>query len=303
MMNYAQRGLQMIDFRVETFIQVCKYMNYTKAAKALHITQPAVSQHIRYMEQEYGVTLFQFQGKKMMLTEEGERLLNAATTLKHDDLALKRMFKEEQKHTLTFGVTLTIGEYVIGKYLASYMKDYPDTDIRITIANTEELLEKVDDGEIDFALVEGFFDKSKYDFQTFRKERYIGVCAPYHSLAGKKNLKWEELLEETLISREHGSGTREILERRLSESGYGIRDFRHLIEISNMSAIKMMVVGGCGISFLYETAAEKEIEEGSLAKLDVEGFPVYHDFTFVWRKNSIFGGQYKDLLVRFEGMC
>lgn len=294
----------MLDFRMDTFITVCKYMNYTKAAKELHITQPAVSQHIRYIEQEYHIQLFRFQGKKMNLTEDGKQLLNVVTTLKHDEQALRRTFREHRtgKRQLIFGVTLTIGEYIIGEYLAEYMKRHPDTEVKLSIANTEELLHKLDEGELDFAVVEGFFEKSDYDFQLFRKEKYVGVCGDKKLLSdlhGKANYGWEELFTQTLISREKGSGTREMLERALDAEGYRISDFARVIEIGNMSAIKTMTVCGGGISFLYEAAVKKELEEGTLWELPVEGFPKYHDFTFIWRKDSIFAEQYREL---FEEM-
>lgn len=295
----------MLDFRMETFVTVCKYMNYTKAASALHITQPAVSQHIRHMEEEYGVKLFGFQGKKMFLTKSGHQLLNMVTTWKHDDQALLRSFKENEtgRHQLIFGVTMTIGEYVIGDHLARYMKRYPDTQIRLTIANTEGLLKKLDDGEIDFAVVEGYFEKSDYDFQLFRKERYIGVGSP--PSAGEymgRFCGWPELFEETLIVREHGSGTREVLERALREDGRQIRDFCNVVEISNMNAIKSIVMGGGGISFLYEAAVRRELKEGTLVELPIQGFPQYHDFTFIWRKNSIFSEQYKELFCQMTNV-
>lgn len=289
----------MLDFRMETFVTVCKYMNYTKAANALHITQPAVSQHIRYLEQEYGARLFAFQGKKMFLTDSGHQLLNMAATWKHDDQALRRNFKElaAGRRHLIFGVTLTIGEYVIGDYLARYLKRYPDTQIRLTIANTEGLLKKLDDGEIDFAVVEGYFEKSDYDFRLFRKEKYIGVRSPANSGDRKTEeiYDWSGLFEETLIVREKGSGTREVLERALGEDGYRVSDFANVVEISNMNAIKSIVMGDGGISFLYEAAVKRELDEGSLVELPIEGFPKYHDFTFIWRKNSIFSWEYKEL--------
>lgn len=288
----------MLDFRIETFIVVCKYMNFTKAARHLHITQPAVSQHIHFIEKEYGIQLFSFQGKKMSLTLEGQRLLGAVTTMKHDDMALRRMFRESRtgKRQLIFGVTLTIGEYVIGKYLASYIRRYPDTKIRLSIANTEELLEKLDDGSIDFALVEGFFAKKDYDFRLFRREKYLGVCAPGFLPEQKKEYSFEDLLPCTLITREKGSGTREMLERALAERGLQIRDFANVVEISNINAIKMMAESGGGIAFLYEAAVRRELSEGTLCCPALEDFPRYHDFTFIWRKNSLFAEQYMELL-------
>ena len=103
-------GNQMLDFRVYTFLAVCEYMNYTRAAEALHITQPAVSQHIRYLENMYQVKLFLAEGKKIHLSPAGERLLHAATTLKNDEVFLrKQMFEGAGKGlSLRFGTTRTI---------------------------------------------------------------------------------------------------------------------------------------------------------------------------------------------------
>ena len=105
----------MLDFRVYTFLAVCEYMNYTRAAEALHITQPAVSQHIRYLENMYQVKLFLAEGKKIHLSPAGERLLHAATTLKNDEVFLrKQMFEGAGKGlSLRFGTTRTIGESAI----------------------------------------------------------------------------------------------------------------------------------------------------------------------------------------------
>ena len=292
----------MLDFRMDTFLAVCRHMNFTKAARELHITQPAVTQHIHFIEKEYGVQLFSFQGKRISLTPEGRRLLGAVTTMKHDDMALRRTFDEGKtgRRQLIFGVTMTIGEYVIGKYLASYIRRHPETRIRLSIANTEELLGKLDRGEIDFAIVEGFFEKRDYDFRLFRREKYLGVCAPGFIPPRETPLRFQELFPATLITREPGSGTREVLERALSEKGWGIGDFSNVVEISNMGAIKMMAQGGGGIAFLYEAAVLRELEEGVLVPVCLEDFPKYHDFTFIWRKNSLFAGQYMELLDEME---
>ena len=164
----------------------------------------------------------------------------------------------------------------------------------------EQLLGKLDRGEIDFALVEGFFEKRDYDFRLFRREKYLGVCAPGFIPPRETPLGFQELFPATLITREPGSGTREVLERALSEKGWGIGDFSNVVEISNMGAIKMMAQGGGGIAFLYEAAVLRELEEGVLVPVCLEDFPKYHDFTFIWRKNSLFAGQYMELLDEME---
>ena len=104
----------MLDFRIDTFLAVCKFMNFTKASLYLNITQPAVSSHIRYLENYYNITLFYYLGKKMQLTNEAKILLEYATTLKHDDIFLKKRFQDmKMKQTLVFGATLTVGEYMM----------------------------------------------------------------------------------------------------------------------------------------------------------------------------------------------
>ena len=174
----------MLDFRIDTFLAVCRSMNFTRAAEELHITQPAVSQHIRYLEKSYGVKLFDYQGKRLSLTTAGEALFSAAVTMKHDDLFLKKqlpMLGRGQKN-LVLGATLTVGEFAVPERLAAYLNRYPETDLHLIVANTHKLLHRIDAGEIDFAIVEGFFEKREYDSLLFREAmwRFVAhkhICA------------------------------------------------------------------------------------------------------------------------------
>ncbi len=286
----------MLDFRMDTLIAVCKYMNFTKAAEKLNITQPAVSQHIRHLEEDYGIKIFQYDGKKIKLTGEGKILLDAVTTIKHDDLFLREQLKDlkKERRNLIFGTTLTIGEFVMPGRLAEYLKEYPDTSLRMIVANTYRLLEKLNNGEIDFAVIEGYFTKSEYDYLRYSREKYIPVCGPDYRFSGKCSTV-EDLLTERLIVREPGSGTREILERILGEKNLSIQDFKNLVEISNMNAIKFLVQANCGVTFLYETAVREEIKDGMLKEIRLKEYNVTHDFTFVWRKGSIFAERYREL--------
>ena len=246
----------MLDFRIYTFLEVCKYMNFTKAAEALHITQPAVSQHIRYIEEYYQTRLFTFQGKKPVLTEAGEYLLHAFTTLSHDQVYLKEQLlsMQKKKPALIFGATLTIGEYVMPRFLIEYQTRHPDTVLTMITANTHELLDRISDGEIDFAIVEGYFDKTQYDYLTFSSEPYIAVAGtPLFEDCRPRSLS--ELLDQKLIVREPGSGTREILEKHLEARNLSIHDFSGVSEIGNIPALKAVVSAGLGITFLYRSAA------------------------------------------------
>ena len=112
----------MLDFRVETFLEVCKDLNFTRAAQRLNLTQPAVSQHIRWLEEAYGVPLFVCKGKKMQLTSAGEMLKNSAATMKHDIISLReKMQKSTENQLIKMGLTLTIAEFEISGIAAAYL--------------------------------------------------------------------------------------------------------------------------------------------------------------------------------------
>lgn len=286
----------MIDFRIDTFIAVCRYMNYTRAAEALHITQPAVTQHIQYLENVYQTKLFQYNKKKICLTETGQMLLDAATTMKHDERYLKKAIlqKHRSRMQLTFGVSLTVGEYLIPKKVAAYAKDHRDTPIRMVVDGTKELLEAMNKSEIDFAIVEGNYPKNAFDSEVFGKEELIAVCSSqYQDFRTPVALK--ELLKETIVVREKRSGGREILERSLEGKNLTLDDFHNVMEASNIQAIKTFVEEGCGIAFLYASAVEQEITSGKLRRIVLKDFQLWHDIMFIWRKGSIFAERYLEL--------
>lgn len=292
----------MLDFRINTFLTVCKYMNFTRAAEELRITQPAVSQHIRYLEDVYEVKLFDYKNKKVTLTDAGKLLRDWAATMFHDQIHLESRLRELEgkKRSIHFGVTLTIGEFVILQPIAEYMKEHPQVGVKMVVANTQELISKLNEGELDFALVEGFFAKNEYDSLVYSKEEYIAVCGKDYKPQKPLNTI-EDTFGERLIVREPGSGTREIFEKYLESNNSQINDYSNIAEINNITAIKYLVRQGCGITFLYEAAVKDELEQGTLKRIHLKDFKVDHDFTFIWRRNSIFADYYKDFFRILRG--
>ena len=174
----------MLDFRVETFLTVCQTMNFTRAAEQLHITQPAVSQHIRALEEEYGTKLFTYRGKQLHLTESGQLFLRTAATMRHDVMRLRDLMQRaNERRYLRFGATLTIGEYIMPNPLMRLMQHEPELQIRMLTANTRELLKLLDEGVLDFAIVEGYFDNQVYDSIVYCTKRFIPVCSPYYQFS------------------------------------------------------------------------------------------------------------------------
>lgn len=278
----------MLDYRINTFLTVCQYMNFTRAAEALHITQPGVSQHIHRLEREYGVTLFGQTGKTLVLTPAGKILCRTMQVMANDEQRLRQKLAQATEcQRLDIGVTMTIGEYAINDALAQFIHAHPAMDIHVYVANTHELKVMLQQGTISFALVEGYFADSDYDSLPLCTEDFIAVCCAGHQFHTPPH-SLRDLTGETLILRESGSGTRRILENALATAGLTTDDFAARVEIETMHSIISLVQRDCGITFLYQMAAARELAAGHLRILPLDDFRVRHDFTFIWNKHSAF---------------
>ena len=285
----------MLDFRVETFLTVCETMNFTRAAELLHITQPAVSQHIHALEAQYGTRLFVYEGKQLRLTESGELFLQTAATMRHDVRRLQEALHQmDSRRHLRFGATLSIGEYILPGPLLRLLKGDPALQLRMITANTQELFRLMDQGELDFAIVEGSFDQQVYEGLVYCTQRFIPVTAPDYPFSGPVH-RMADLLEARLLVREPGSGTRGVLEQALEARNLNVHGFRYLTELGSLNLIKSLVCAGAGISFFYQPVVQAELDQGSLAEIPLEDGEIRHDFTFLWRRGSAFAPYYREM--------
>ncbi len=292
--------IHMLDFRIHTFLCVCRYMNYTRAAAELKITQPAVSQHIRHLEKEYQTKLFDYTGKRLELTRAGQILLSAATTISHDNVMLKQRLQDLQQNnkSLVFGATHTIGEFEIIDKLADFLHVNGDVSIRMKISDTDKLLKAVDEGIIDFAIVEGFFEQGQYETLLFSNEPLIAVCGCSYDAPSEMTLA--DLKKRRLIVREKSAGARELLERNLAEHGLTITDFPYRHEVGSPQAVKGLTCRNCGIAFLYEKSVRREVVAGILREITIRDFSVTHAFSFLWRKGSMYSAMFRQVYDKLK---
>ncbi len=295
----------MLDFRTDTFLTVCKTMNFTAAARELHITQPAVSQHIHFLENEYHTTLFEYHNKQLSLTPAGEVLKRRLTSMKNDEknIQLEIRSLSNRIESLSIGVTMTIGEYAIVDRLASFLLNHPHMNIHLHYGNTALLLGLLDAGEIDMAIIEGNYPKEHYAHKKYSTEDYIAVCAANHQFVSGTPSTVSDLIKERLIVRKAGSGTRNILEENLLARGLRISNFTHYIEVENMHTIISFLKKDCGISFMYKVAVLEELNQNILKEIQLDDFKMKHDFDFVWGKNSIYTEKYLALCAELLGNC
>lgn len=288
----------MLDIRHISFLKVYELKSFTKAAKDLFLTQPAVSQHIKYLEDLYKTKLFEYKNRNLKATTKGHLLYRYTKKIEADNLNILKIISQDIEYQeISFGATLSIGEFVMPQLINKILEKNKNIKINMYVENTEVLLNKLEEGKISFAFIEGFFDKSKYDFEFFSREKFIPISS------GKTNVhtikKIEDLFDRELILREKGSGTRDILENHIHNKNYTIEAFSRISEIGSLNVIKELVMENKGISFIYNTCVKKELESGSLKEIALENFPIYHDFNFVFLKDSIHKNLYLEYLNLF----
>jgi len=288
----------MLDFRLLTFLTLCEEGSYTRAAEKLCISQPAVSQHIHHLEEYYGVKLFTYEHRLLTVTPQGEKLRLFASLSRADWAKAEDGIRSTKaKKHISFGATLTIGEFVMPQILERLIDELEDTNITMLVDNTDTLLKKLHQGDIDFAIVEGLFNRNEYTTRVFSQSPFIAVSGREHPFAARR-VSFAEIFSQRLIVREQGSGTRSILEQALSVHNQSIDSFPEKIEIANLNVIKTLVEKDLGITFLYEKAAEKELAAGTLIRMDLEEFDINRNFHFVCLKESRFEDEYLAFMER-----
>ena len=286
----------MLDYRTRTFLTVCRTGSFTQAARELLVTQPAVSQHIRQLEAHYGCSLFAKTGRGVEPTEAGRLLYQALDAAANDEVRLRSELaqltdEKSARPPLRLGCTRTIADYVAPRLLARHLSRHPNEHVLMRTGNTAELVTLIDQGEIDFALVEGSFDRTAFGSEVFSREPYLAVAA-----AGERPDSIAELLGKRLVLREPGSGTREILERHLAARELSVSDFAGTIELASIPTIKACVAAGAGVSFLYRVAVEQELADGTLADVTPADFAIEHDFSLIWQRGSRYADRHRSLL-------
>ena len=270
-----------MDSKLHTFLVLCQTMNYRLAAERLHLSQPAVTKQIQALEQSLQTKLFYYDGHTLHKTEKCLLLERYAISMQYQFEELQLAIAEKERTLLRIGATKTIGDYVLIDAIKDYLQD-PSHELSLVVDNTKHLLQMLDENQLDFAIIEGAFSKTKYDSYLLRMEPFVGICTKDHPLCGK-HIPVEALLKETIIVREEGSGTRRIFEERLLASGYELNDFSRTVSISSFVSIKALVAAGIGISFVYDSVVANDENIGTFT-VDVLTEP--HAFHVVYTRNT-----------------
>ena len=249
----------MFDAKIETLLEVISAGSYTRAAQRLSLTQPAVSHHMRQLEQEFGIHIFYKDKKELRLTPEGEILVKYARRA----LAVYRNARQAIEDSricmshIGVGITHTVGESCVPQVLAEYCNQTPGVHINIVTDTIKNLYDMMRSYELDVAIVDGQFPASGYTEVLLDTDYLCLVVSPIHPLARRASVAIGALQGERFIMRPKGAGTRSMFESYLSECGADIRDFNIIIEMDSVATIKELVAQDLGISVIATAPAAR----------------------------------------------
>ncbi|MCD3351422.1 LysR family transcriptional regulator [Clostridium botulinum D/C] len=295
----------MLNNKLITFLTLAKVRNYTKTAEILNLTQPAVSQHIKFLEEYYGMKFIKKQGKNSLLTEEGEEFLEYVREAELRERILREKLKNkfflEKKYNI--GATLTIGGYVLPKVLGKYKECHPNTDIILNVFNTDAILEKILKDEFELGVIEGPFDKNKFKYIKLKNDELVLAVAKGHPFSNMEYVNLEDVMNGKLILREEGSGTRKYFEREVKKQGYDSRNLNVYMEVGSIDAIKALVEANLGYTIISKEAIKRECSLGVIKIVNIKNNNLkqvnfYREFNFVYRAEML-----SDYLKNFIQFC
>ncbi|PKQ15051.1 MAG: LysR family transcriptional regulator [Actinobacteria bacterium HGW-Actinobacteria-7] len=275
--------------QLRTFVTVVEAGSFSEAARALGISQPAVTMQVQSLESDVGATLLDRRYRRVDLTEAGRTLLpHARRVLAQIDSAKEEIVALSGAVTgrLTIAASTTPGVYVIPRLMGAFLSSFPEVGIRILVHDTSEVVAMVESGEAHIGLTGATVRGARVTYQESGADDLVLICPPQHPLATREKVALTDLADETWIMRESGSGTRQVAERILTEHGLDTEELRVAVELGTGEAIVSAVEGGLGVSILSRMVAGKAIELGTVIQVDAVGLPAARPFYLVMPKGT-----------------
>jgi DNA-binding transcriptional LysR family regulator len=267
--------------QLRAFVAVVEKKSFSASAKALGISQPAITLQIQSLEAQFGASLIDRRYKNVSLTEAGKILYPAATTVlaKLDGAAneIERL-SETISGSLVIGGSTTPGQYLLPKLVGQFRKHYPDVTVRLEIGDTAAVLEMLESGAVNAAIVGAPTKGRKFSISECASDELILIVPPGHRLTRSRGLSLVDLGGEELIFRERGSGTRKMIEAHLKANGISADDLHVAMELGTSEAVVNAVEQGLGVSIVSRWAAEKALRLGTVVEAKLKGLPISRTF-------------------------
>ncbi len=292
----------MIDPKLYSLLKVAESGSFTKAAEALMLTQPAVSHHVRAIEEELGVKLFERVHNELHVTREGETVIQYARRMASLDAQLRRDLTSERRQitSLTIGITHTAESNTIAEALAAYVSAHDGVTIKMLTDTLPNLYDKLKTYELDFAIVEGRINDPDLKYLMLDTDCLVLAVAPDHPLARKTMVTINELKREKMILRLPDSNTRNLFVSSLESQNMSIDDFNVVLEVNNIATIKDLVRRGFGVSVLAKSACQDELKKKKIAVLPIENLSMMRENNIVYLKNFQHTDMLRDIMKSYS---
>jgi len=269
------------------FLKVIELKSFSKAGKAVHLSQPTISSHIKDLEDYLGCKLIDRLGKEAAPTKAGELLYSYAKkliALKDETEAAMAEFQGAIKGNLKIGGSTIPGGYILPKIIGGFIKKYPGAKISLNISSTDEIIAHILSGDFELAVVGAQTTDKKIWQEKMIEDELCLIISPGHQWIGKKSVSAEELSNEPFIIREAGSGTMKSFFSHMETKGLSRESLNITAEMGSTEAVKEGVKSGLGVSIISRIAAASEIASGSLSAIDIEGIKLSRSFYLTGHK-------------------
>jgi DNA-binding transcriptional LysR family regulator len=274
----------MIDYRLHVFRQVAEMRSLTKGAKLLHLSQPAVTKHIKLLEEELRLPLFVRSSSGVLLTDAGRTFLKYVQESEKSRAAMMEKLQAPAgllTGRLRLGCSTTIASYYLPNVLVGFKRKYASVTCDVVEGNTEIIVGHLLDQRIELGLVEGPCRRREIQVRPFYQDEIIWIASPLDPLAKLKNTSAKALLERPIISREIGSGTRRVVEMALRQQGIPLARLRIEQELPSTEAIKRMVAAGAGIGYVSRLSVGHELAAGKLVQIQCPQLRIKRPFSIL----------------------
>lgn len=281
----------MISTRHDVFLAVAQQKSFSKASQVLYISQPAISKHIKSLEEFYKTKLFDRKGIHIELTEAGRILLEKLVEVKRIQEQVEfeiSTIKDvlQAKGVLKLGASTTVSLYILPKVLSAFNQHYPHIHITSLNRNSELVLEALLNQDIDIGIIEGRAKLTHVDYQPFLTDRVVAVCSKKSPIAKKKTYNIKDILTMPVAIRERGSGTLATLKYSLEKNKIKLSDLDIKVRLGGTEALKNFLIESDSLGFLPHRSIIKELKYGELTEIHFEGLHVERNFYFVQRKGE-----------------
>ena len=289
----------MLDTKLYTLLKVAEYRNYTQAAKALNLTQPAVSQHIHALENDLGVKLFERVGNRLVLTKAGERSVSAAKAISSLFNSLKYDLSEGNRgiRELNIGITHTAESNAISEALAKYVSENPKFKIKMITDTQQNLRKKLKSYELDMAIADGSVADPELESQLLDTDRLVLVVDPDHRLAKKSSVSLEDIRHEKLILRLPNSATRNMFISAIQSLDINVEAFNIILEVENVATIKDLIMQRYGVSVLAESACMEKKKKKKLVSLPIDKLDMKREVNIIYTQGFQYP-QFREEIIR-----